>query len=542
MFVIKYALKSISRSIGRNILIGIIVFMIATAACVAMSIQQAAETAASNSLKDMNIKAQVNIDRGYVYKKAQEENNSTDIKDLMPTMTTMMQEYAIDLEDMEEYAKITKPDSDEPLVKSYYYNATLSINGESIEKYDLTASSSSTDETTAQATSPTVVDPEGNVVETPSAPEMTQPEEPQKQGDFSLIGYSSYEAMEDFGSEEDDSICTITDGKMFEDNTSDNVCLVENDLADYNNLSVGNEIKLVNPNNDAETYTLKIVGIYDNSSGTSSNGDDAANTIITSYAVVKDIETQSETTNPTTADDSDEDNNALQSQFVGTFVLGSVEDYTQFKEEVKKKAVADGYDEDLYIVTSSDIAAFKAGLKPLENLKSFATTFLYLMLGIGAIVLIVISVISIRDRKYEIGVLAAMGLKKFKLSMLFMIEVLMVTLIAIMAGAAVGSAVSVPVTNYLLTAQVEQQEQSDSASQQGQQQMMPGGGGSQERPEDGEYDKDDVNYVNTVGFSVDIFVILKMLAIGIGLAVVSGFTSIFFILRYDPKQILANRD
>ena len=230
----------------------------------------------------------------------------------------------------------------------------------------------------------------------------------------------------------------------------------------------------------------------------------------------------------------------LNSQFTGTFVLQSVEDYNQFKDEVKNKAKADGLDEDLYIVTSNDIATFKAGLKPLENLKSFATTFLYLMLAIGAIVLIVISVISIRDRKYEIGALAAMGLKKLKLSMMFMIEVLTVTLVAILIGAIAGAAVSVPITNTLLSAQVAQQTTEDNNKIQTPG-MPGGGGGNMERPEDGEV-TGEVSYVTQVGFSVDIFVILKMLAIGVGLAIVSGFTSIAFILRYDPKQILANRD
>lgn len=194
----------------------------------------------------------------------------------------------------------------------------------------------------------------------------------------------------------------------------------------------------------------------------------------------------------------------------------------------------------MYIVTSSDVATFKAGLKPLENLKSFATTFLYLTLAIGAIVLIVISVISIRDRKYEIGALAAMGLKKLRLSMMFMIEVLTVTLVAILIGAVAGSVASVPVTSYLLSAQVEQQQTADSSKQQ--QPGMPGG--NMERPDDGEVDTSKVEYVTAddIGFSVDIFVILKMLAIGVVLAIVSGFTSILFILRYDPKQILANRD
>ena len=365
-------------------------------------------------------------------------------------------------------------------------------------------------------------------------------------GDFSLIGYSGYKAMEDFGEDDDDSTCTLLEGEFFEDNTEDYVCLVEDNLATFNNLSVGDTITLVNPNNEDETYSLSIVGIYKNSSSSSVNGVDPANTIITSYSVVKAIEANSEEVNEDTSssddsdEDSDENSDVMVSQFSGTFVFGSVADYYQFKEEVKAKAEAASLDGDLYIVTSGDIATFKAGLKPLENLKSFATTFLYLTLAIGAVVLIVISVISIRDRKYEIGALAAMGLKKLKLSMMFMIEVLIVTLIAILIGAAVGSALSVPVTNYLLTAQVEQQEQEDSSASQ--QQQGPGmNPGSNTRPEDGEV-TGEVVYVNTVGFSVDIFVILKMLGIGIALAVVSGFTSILFILRYDPKQILANRD
>lgn len=536
MFIVKYALKSIGRSIGRNVLIGIIVFIIAVSACVAMSIQQAAETAASNSLKTMNIKAQINIDRDYVYKKASENKNSTDIQELMPEMNALNKEYALDLEDMKAYSEIKKDGSDENLVKDYYYNASLSINGESIEKYDLTSSSKDDSSSSApQTQSPT--DPAGNIVEAPPTPEMPQAQE--QNGDFALIGYSSKAAMEDFGEEGDESTCTLEEGSFFEDNTSEYVCMIEDSLATFNNTKVGDTVTLVNPKNDKETYDLKVVGIYNNSSSDKVDNVEPPNVILTSYAVVKDIESKSEATNASSASSSSdsEESDALVSRFSGTFIFGSIEDYNQFKEEVKNKAESDGLDGDLYIVTSSDIAAFKAGLKPLENLKSFATTFLYLTLAIGAVVLIVISVISIRDRKYEIGALAAMGLKKFKLSMMFMIEVLAVTLIAILIGAAVGTAVSAPVTNHLLTAQVEQQEESDNNKQQMQ---MPGAGG-QERPEDGEVNGK-VDYVTHVDFSVNFLVILKMLLIGIGLAVVSGFTSILFILRYDPKQILASRD
>ena len=571
MFTLKYALKSIVRSLGRNILIAIIVIIIATAACVAMSIQQAAEAAAANSRKLMDIKTQVYIDRDFIRNQAVENKGTEDMSVLMPEMNDLMKEYAITLEDFEDFSKIKKTDSDEPLVKSYYYTASLSINGDSIKKYDLTSSTTETTAATEAATeapvAPTMIDPQGNVIvqEVPTmpAPVQQEPQQPEKQGDFSLIGYSDVKAMTDFGGEE--SGCVMKKGEqtaIFPEDTSKYVCIIEENLSTFNDVGVGDTISLVNPNNEDETYSLEIVGIFKNSTGTMENGDDASNSILTNYTTVKDIETKSETTNSaasstasstskTTAateaateaassgassSDSTEETKLI-SQFDGTFVLASEEDYDQFKEELKKKAESEGKNSDMYFVASSDLAAFKQGLKPLENLKSFATTFLYLTLAIGAIVLIVISVISIRDRKYEIGVLAAMGVKKLKLSMMFMLEVLIITLASILIGVVIGSAISVPVTNSLLSAQVQQQEEKDSS--QTQEPQQPGANAPSKW---GEVKDDDVDYLDKVDFSVDFMVVLKMLLIGIVLALVSGFTSILFILRYDPKQILANRD
>lgn len=557
MFTFKYALKSIVRSFGRNILIAFIVIIIATAACVAMSIQQAAETAAAASRKLMDIKTQVYIDRGFIRDQAIENTGTEDMNVLMPEMNKLNKEYAITLEDFEDFSKIKKTDSDEPLVKDYYYTSSLSINGDSIKKYDLSSSTTDTTAATEAPTeapvAPTIIDPQGNVIvqEVPTmpAPVQQEPQQPEKQGDFSMIGYSSVKAMTDFGGAE--SGCVMKEGEqtaIFPEDTSDYVCIIEENLSNFNDVGIGDTISFVNPNNEDETYSFKIVGIFKNSTGTMESGDDASNSILTNYDTVMDIESKSETTNKdssstaasnssdtSTSDRSEE--TKLISQFDGTFILASVEDFDQFKEELQKKAEDEGKNGDMYFVGSSDIAAFKQGLKPLENLKAFATTFLYLTLAIGAIVLIIISVISIRDRKYEIGVLAAMGVKKLKLSMMFMLEVLIITLVSILIGVVIGSAVSVPVANGLLSDQVKQQEDKDSS-----QSDQPQEPASAEKPIYGEYNEDDVDYIVQVEFSVDLMVVLRMLLIGILLAVVSGFTSILFILRYDPKQILANRD
>ena len=230
--------------------------------------------------------------------------------------------------------------------------------------------------------------------------------------------------------------------------------------------------------------------------------------------------------------DGEDSDATLAGNGTGTYVLPSVAAYDSFESE----AIALGLEEGKYTITSTDVAAFEASLIPLRNLENFAKVFLYITLIIGALVLIVISVINIRDRKYEIGALAAMGLKKLKLSLLFMTEILTVTLVAILIGCVIGSAISVPVTNALLESQVEEKEESDNQAA-----STPQMGSAADKIKGGEAEGD-IDYVKSVGFSTDVFVILKIVGIGIALAFVSGSASLLVILRYDPKQILANRD
>lgn len=95
-----------------------------------------------------------------------------------------------------------------------------------------------------------------------------------------------------------------------------------------------------------------------------------------------------------------------------------------------------------YTLSSSDIISYESSLLPLKNLSSFATTLLILVLSIGAVILIVINVFNIRERKYEVGVLTAIGIKKGRVAMQFVAELLFVTLLFIFIGAGVGAAVS----------------------------------------------------------------------------------------------------
>ncbi|MBQ2422771.1 MAG: FtsX-like permease family protein, partial [Clostridia bacterium] len=91
---------------------------------------------------------------------------------------------------------------------------------------------------------------------------------------------------------------------------------------------------------------------------------------------------------------------------------------------------------------------------PLETLSKLAGYFLIVVLLIGAIILVVLNIFNIRERKYEIGVMTAMGMKKFKVALQFLTEIFVVTIIAVIIGVGVGGVSSVPVTNALLENQI----------------------------------------------------------------------------------------
>lgn len=525
--ILKYALKNISRSVGRNILIGLIVFVIATSACVALSVQQAADSARESSMENLSVSGHIYVDRQYIMENMT-PGPDTDIRDVLREMS------GLTLEEMQTYAAA-------PSVQQFTYYAAISPNGaDGLEP--MSGMSTPTGDQEPDAITPTesgYIDPfygQGGEM-SPQMPGMQggpqqpmEPEDPEAllsamvyQGDFTLNGYADETAMDDF----QDGICYITDGEMFEENTTEPVCLVEQQLATLNDLSVGDEITLCNPNDETLTYTLTICGIYKNtqmSANTAVAANDPANTILTSYAVLDSIVTSDEEASET----------PMQRSLTGTYIFASATDYDNFEEEVRDLGLSEKY-----TVTSTDIAAFEQSMLLLDNLKSFAETFLLITLLIGALVLIVISIFNIRDRKYEIGALAAMGMKKRKISGLLVTEIVIVTLAALLIGCAVSSAVSVPVTNSLLAAQVEQQKEEDAKTAANFGRTDPDS--NHVKPRGGDVEGE-VEYVDTVEFSINLVVLLKMVAIGIGLSLVSGMAAVLFILRYDPKQILANRD
>ena len=193
-------------------------------------------------------------------------------------------------------------------------------------------------------------------------------------GSFTITGYSSDEAMTDFT----DGTKKISKGKMFAEGTDSMVCVISSELAKYNDLSVGDSIKVSNPNNSKETYKLKIVGIYKNSQSSAQagqagpNASDPANNIYTSYETLNQIVTASGKKNSKST-------SAISGRLNGTYVVGTLGKYKQFKKEVKQLGLSTKYQ-----VTSADISSYEQSARPLKNLAKFAGCFLIVILLVGA--------------------------------------------------------------------------------------------------------------------------------------------------------------
>lgn len=504
MYIIKNAMRNIMRAKGRNILIGCIAFVIGLSACLALSIKQAAVNEKESGLANINISATIGVDRQAMMEKVQESGDTSDSQTQRSDMKEQMQGMqSLTLEEMQTYAKADS-------VKNFYYTNSVSLNSSSVEAVLTTTSS------------------ESSVGETNEGKGFIKGGM-ENQGDFRFTGYSSYDAMTTF----DDTTNTLTSGDLFEEGSDDATCVINKELATLNSIAIGDKLTFVNPNNTEETFTIKVVGIYTSSEASSDESSfmnmammDPANQIYMSYDGLQQLVEKSEDNLTNTSSDTD---TTLRSMTSGTYVFQDVDAYESFEEEARTLGLSEEYS-----VTSSDVSAYEQSLQPLLNLSTYATYFLFVIVTIGGIILVVLNIYRVRERKYEIGVLAAIGMNKTKVAIQFVIEIFVTTIFAIMIGTGIGAIASVPVTNALLTTQSTTSDtqgfEKPNGNMGGRTQSMPNAMGTQ------------TSYIEEIRSATDLNVVIQLVGIGVLLTLLSGGVAVMSILRYEPLKILSSRE
>lgn len=487
MYLIKNAWRNVCRNIGKNILLGIIALVIGSSCCLSLSIRQAAGNQRESGLDELNITASIGIDRMSIMQRGNSEEEETPWKESNPK--DML--HSVSSLSLAQYQTYAKAES----VKDFYYTESVSLNKGSLEPME------STQESMGRTNGM------GKEMQMSSA-------------DFTLIGYSSLDAMSEFV----EGSAVIEEGTIFS-MEAENECILSSELAEYNAIAAGDSIQLVNPNNENESVSLKVTGIYSSTAGSMTMGrmmSDPANEIYTSTAVVDALIAASETASA---------ENAITASLSGTYVFEDIAAYEAFEEEAR----ALGLSKD-YTVSSQDVNRYEQSLQPLESLSEYATIFLIVILVIGSMVLIMLHMYHIRERKYEIGVLAAIGMNKKKISMQFICEIFVVTVSAMMIGSGMGACVSVPVTNALLA------QTSSSAQERSFGRMEDSESAKEAMDPSSDMMQKGQQFLSEINRATDLMVVLQVCAVAILLTMVSGGVAVMSILRYEPLKILSDRE
>ena len=480
MYILKNAITSITRNKGRNILIGIIIMIISASVAVTLAINNTASSLIKSYKEKYQVEATISINRENMMKDFNPEDKESS-KSNMKEMFSLANNISVS--DIEKYA-------DSKYVKSYYYTQTVGVNA-NIEKAEMTSNSN-------------------NDMMDKRKDNNADNKEGETTTGFNLKGYSSYDAMSEFVS----GNYKVTDGEVFEDFDSNN-CLINSELATINNLKVGDTITVTDTANN--TYDLVISGIYEEKEDTDSGMKmfaNSANTIITSSNFISKMS---------------ETNQDLAVTTSPTFILTSSAVVDKFSSELTSK----GLNENLTVQTNLD--QVENATSTISNVKTFAVTFLIITLIIGAVVLLIINMINIRERKYEIGVLRTIGMKKSKVCLQFVLELLIVAFASLLLGAFTGAMVSVPVSNSLLKNEITASQESSNNIQEN---FGHGGNKQNDRKFNGVAN---VEAFDSIDATVDMKVLLELLGIGLSLTLISSLSAILSIEKFSPLTILKER-
>jgi putative ABC transport system permease protein len=188
----------------------------------------------------------------------------------------------------------------------------------------------------------------------------------------------------------------------------------------------------------------------------------------------------------------------------------------EFEMELRSKGLPDDY----AVRTDESLSERTAG--PVESLRNLSFAFLLIVLSLGAVIMILLSAITVRERKYEIGVLRAMGMKKKSVALGLITEIVAITCVCFALGLVAGSALSQPVSDAILTGRQNQQSSGSTTLAE----RLNGSVAEQSM-------KIDVSVSAATAFEI--------FGIAVVLASAAGLVSVARITKYEPIKILTER-
>ncbi|WP_261807055.1 ABC transporter permease [Lapidilactobacillus luobeiensis] len=491
---------------GRSILLILVTSAIMLFVLAGLLIKNAANTATENAKKSVGATLTLSANREAAFKKmrasasSQSDATATDSSSSESTTKPQLTMAAVKLSDVKQIAALAN-------VKSYNVTATTSVNAQG---FDAITSTTSVMQGGGSASSDSTSD-SGN-----AGPGGKGGFANENSGDITVTGVSATSDATNFT----DGSYKITKGRgILASDAGTNNVVIEKELAAQNDLSVGDTIK-VESTDGATTYQLKIVGIYKASSAASNmqmgpGASDPSNSVYTSYTLANKIKGSKY---KNTADSV-------------TFTISD-----PAKVNSVKKAGNKLINTTTYSLSAND-ANYQSVKSSMNNVKSFADKIVWLVAIAGTVILALIVILMIRERRYEIGVLLSLGEARWKIIAQFFAEMLVVLLVSIGIAGAGGQFVGDKLGDQLVAQQTSSQTSTSNSNQQGQdgpggQMGGAGGPGGNMSKQQATPTKTELNVQVTAADLGELG--------GLGLAIV--FVSITIasvgILRLQPRKVL----
>lgn len=248
-----------------------------------------------------------------------------------------------------------------------------------------------------------------------------------------LIAYSDISLAEEFST----GLREIVRGNFPEESGAG---LVSEEFAEQNHLQIGDSIQVCNTYGEGETISLDVTGIYSDeitpqTGGYASAVNNRRNEIVVSYGTLnKEGMTAADT--------------------VASYYLKSPEDAEAFEMEVREKGLSEIYN------VNVDAGDYYMVTEPVKGLQRVMKIMFSIVTAAGLAIFALLSLLQAQERKYELGILRAMGMGKGAVIVLMLAESVIVCGVGLCLGLGCGSCAAQPIFDAALGRQIRAAEES----------------------------------------------------------------------------------
>ncbi|MGM9986434.1 MAG: ABC transporter permease [Bacillaceae bacterium] len=485
----KRAFLSIWARKSRSLLILIVFAVIGVLVLTGLSIQSAAEKSKIAARKQLGGTVTLMPDMDKLRSKMQQNNQSSDGK------PTRMQTPTLSVDDADEL-------KDSTYLKGYNYltqASALASDFDPIKNEEETTTTQGNDDRM----------PGGDM----GGGRM-------QQGDISIQGVVFSDAIQAFT----DGDYTLVDGRhLTETDVNKNVVMIEKQLADANELKVGSKMKMTSVDEE-HAITVEVVGIFQ-----SNVADDERASMAAQFSNANKMYM------PYTAVNALKDEDQKNTISTAVYYLEDPANLSKFLAEGKKTSI----DFDTYKLDAND-SQYQQMIGPIENVASFSKNVVLLVSIAGAIILLLIVTLSIKERRSEMGILLALGEKKWKLAGQFLVEIVCVAILGFGIAGIAGNVVAGKITDQLLQQEIKVTEESQASTPSfGKGPGQQGGGRFQGGMMNQATKAEPISELDVSVTAEDLF---KLGGIGLLLAALAVLVPTVQVARLQPRTILSKQE